>query len=82
VIQVSAAHARQHLADTIEQAAREPVLIERRGKAAAVLVGPDEFQRMRRAVEELEDIAAFDAAMAEDGADLPWEQAKADLGWV
>jgi PHD/YefM family antitoxin component YafN of YafNO toxin-antitoxin module len=73
---------RQHLADTIEQASREPVLIERRGKAAAVLVDPDEFQRMRRAVEELEDIAAFDAAMAEDGADLPWEQAKADLGWV
>jgi len=27
-------------------------------------------------------VAAFDAAMAEDGAIIPWEQVKADLGWT
>ena len=26
--------------------------------------------------------AAFDAAMAEEGANIPWEQVKHDLGWV
>jgi len=33
-------------------------------------------------VEEADDIAAFDAATAEQGPDLPWEQIKADLGWA
>ena len=33
------------------------------------------------ALEELEDIRAFDDAMAEDGENLPWEQVKAELGW-
>ena len=32
--------------------------------------------------EDAEDVAAFDAAMAEDGANIPWEQVKADLGWT
>lgn len=29
----------------------------------------------------LEDVAAFDAAMAEDGSNIPSEQVKADLAW-
>jgi hypothetical protein len=33
------------------------------------------------ALEDAEDVDAFDAAMAEAGANIPWEQAKADLGW-
>lgn len=33
------------------------------------------------AFEEAEDVAAFDAAMAEGGDSIPWEQIKADLGW-
>lgn len=28
-----------------------------------------------------EDVAAFDEAMAEDGANIPWEQVQAELGW-
>ncbi|MCU4187276.1 hypothetical protein K6U06_23135 [Acidiferrimicrobium sp. IK] len=28
-----------------------------------------------------EDVAAFDAAMAEEGDSIPWDQVKADLGW-
>ncbi len=35
-----------------------------------------------RALEEVEDVAAFDAAMAEGGDAIPWEDVKADLGWV
>jgi hypothetical protein len=37
---------------------------------------------MLDALEEQEDIAAFDAAMSEEGSSIPWEQVKADLGWV
>jgi hypothetical protein len=33
-------------------------------------------------MEETEDVAAFDAAMAEVGDNIPWEQVRADLGWV
>jgi hypothetical protein len=29
----------------------------------------------------VEDIAAFDEAMAEEGPTIPWEQVRADLGW-
>jgi hypothetical protein len=28
------------------------------------------------------DVAAFDALMAEDGDNIPWDQVKADLGWT
>jgi hypothetical protein len=33
------------------------------------------------ALEDAEDVAAFDAAMQEEGPNIPWEQVKADLGW-
>lgn len=36
---------------------------------------------MLDALEEVEDVAAFDAAMAEEGENIPWAQVKADLGW-
>ena len=32
--------------------------------------------------EDAEDVAAFDAAMAEEGDNIPWQQVKADLGWA
>ena len=34
------------------------------------------------ALEEVEDVAAFDAAMAEEGENIPWDQVKADLVWA
>jgi prevent-host-death family protein len=79
---IGVAEARKHFAEVIERAQDGPVVVERRGQAQAVVVSPAQFERMREALEELEDVAAFDAAMAEEGDSLPWEQAKADLGWV
>lgn len=32
------------------------------------------------AIEEREDIAAFDRAMAEEGSNIPWEQVQVELG--
>lgn len=81
VISVGTTEARRSFAEVLDRAAEEPVVVERHGKPAAVIVDAEEFERMREALEELEDIAAFDAAMAEEGENLPWEQAKADLGW-
>lgn len=78
---VGMADARKNLASVIERAQDEPVVIARRGRAQAVVVSPDHFEAMRDALEEAEDGRAFDDAMLEEGENLPWEQAKADLGW-
>ena len=60
----------------------EPVLIERYGKPAGVLISPERHEELLAALEELEDIRAFDDAMAEEGDNIPWDQVKADLGWT
>lgn len=79
---VNAADARNNFAEIIAQSQTEAVFIERRGEQAAVLVSPEHYERMMDALEEIEDIEAFDAAMAEEGPNIPWDQVKADLGWV
>ncbi|WP_234301191.1 type II toxin-antitoxin system Phd/YefM family antitoxin [Sphaerospermopsis aphanizomenoides] len=73
--------ARENLPAAIEQARTAPVVLERYGRPAAVLVSPEQYAEMVAALEEVEDVAAFDAAMAEEGPNIPWEQVKADLGW-
>ncbi len=35
---------------------------------------------MLEALEDQEDIAAYDAAMNEEGPNIPWDEVKADLG--
>ncbi|MHA7175765.1 type II toxin-antitoxin system Phd/YefM family antitoxin [Arthrobacter sp. Sr24] len=79
---VSVAEARTHFSDVIDRAKTEAVFIERRGQRAAVVVSPEHYERMLEALEEAEDVAAFDEAMAEEGPNIPWAQVKADLGWV
>ena len=45
-------------------------------------MSPERYELLMDALEDAEDIAAFDAAIAEEGPNIPWEQAKADLGWA
>lgn len=78
---ITVSEARRSLAQVIETAQHEAVIVERRGAAQAVVVSPAEYDRLMRSAEEIDDIAAFDAAMAEEGTSIPWEQVKADLGW-
>lgn len=59
----------------------EAVVLERYGRDAAVVISPRRYAELLEAWEEAEDVAAFDEAMAEEGLNIPWEQAKADLGW-
>ena len=79
---LSVADARKHLSSVISRAETEAVFIERRGKRAAVVVSPLQYERMMEALEDVEDVAAFDEAMAEEGPNIPWAQVKADLGWT
>lgn len=78
-MQVSAA--RGALADVIESVATEAVVLERYGTPVAVVVSPERYEELMDALEEVQDIEAFDQAMAEEGPNIPWEQVKADLGW-
>jgi PHD/YefM family antitoxin component YafN of YafNO toxin-antitoxin module len=73
--------ARGHLLDAMETARTEAVFLERRGRLAGVLLSPERYEQLMAAFEDAEDVLAFDAAMAEEGPNIPWEQVKADLGW-
>lgn len=68
---VTASEARKSFAHVFETARHEAVIVERRGEAQAVLVSPEEYERLMSAAEEIEDIAAFDAAMSEEGPSIP-----------
>ncbi|MFN2495030.1 MAG: type II toxin-antitoxin system Phd/YefM family antitoxin [Pseudonocardiaceae bacterium] len=74
--------ARENLSDAVETARTEAVFLERYGRPAAVLISPERYEQLMAALEDAEDVAAFDAAMAEEGPNLPWEQVKTDLGWT
>ncbi len=79
---MAVSEAREKLSEAVELAYSEAVFLERYGRPAAVLVSPDRYDQLMTALEEAEDIAAFDAAMSEEGDNIPWEQVKIDLGWV
>jgi antitoxin Phd len=73
---------RANLTEAVETAKTEAVILERNGHPAAVLVSPERYNELMDALEELEDAAAVDAALAEGGEPIPWEQVMRDLGWT
>jgi prevent-host-death family protein len=73
--------ARARLPEVIEQARDEAVHLTRHGKTRAVIVSPEHYARLIDALDEHDDLVAFDAAIDEEGDSIPWEQVKADLGW-
>lgn len=79
---ISVADARNNLSTVIARSQEEAVFIERRGQRAAVVVSPEQYERMLDALEDAEDATAFDMAMADEGPNIPWDQVKADLGWT
>jgi PHD/YefM family antitoxin component YafN of YafNO toxin-antitoxin module len=74
--------ARENLPEAVELARTEAVYLERYGRPAAVLVSPEQYEKLVAALEDAEDVAEFDAAMSEEGPNIPWEQVKIDLGWM
>lgn len=79
---IPVSEARDRLQDAVQTAHTEAVFLQRYGRPAAVMISPERYEQLIEAEEDAEDIAAFDAAMAEEGPDIPWEQVKADLGWA
>ncbi len=52
---VSASDAKQRFAALLDAAQREPVLIRRQNRDVAVIISPEEYERIRRSnIEELE----------------------------
>jgi antitoxin Phd len=78
---ISVSKARERLSEVVEMAQSEPVVLEHYGRRAAVVVSPGHYDEMLDAFDELQDVVAFDAALAEEGNNIPWEQVKIDLGW-
>ncbi len=82
MVRISVSKARQKLSEVVELSQSEPVELEHYGRRAAVIISPDQYDEMLEALEESQDVAAFDAAIAEAGDNIPWDQVKADLGWT
>jgi antitoxin Phd len=78
---MSVSEAREKLSEVIDAAQSEAVVLERYGRPAAVMVSLARYQELVEALEEADDEAAFDAAMADEGDNIPWDQVRADLGW-
>jgi prevent-host-death family protein len=66
-------NARRDLPTLVEKSAKEPILITLNGQEAAVMVSPSLYQEMIDAMEELEDIAAYDAAKARKEDSVLWQ---------
>ena len=66
-------NARRDLPTLVDKSAKEPILITRNGQEAAVMVSPSLYQEMIAAMEELEDIAAYDAAKARKEDSVLWQ---------
>ena len=72
--------ARRNLPSLIDKAEKEPILITRNGEEAAVLISPLFYEKALDAMEELEDIAAYDVAKARKESSVVWVEARKDLG--
>ncbi len=77
--ELSVTDARDQFPAVIAAAKKKPVRITRHGKDVAIVMDPSLYESLLEAQEELEDIAAFDTALAEKGANIPWAQVQRDL---
>ncbi|MDY0914368.1 type II toxin-antitoxin system Phd/YefM family antitoxin [Rathayibacter festucae] len=73
---ISVTDACANLSELIIRSRTEAVVIVRRGRPEAVLISPEQYERMRDALEDAEDVKAFDAALAEEGDNIPWSEAE------
>lgn len=60
-------------------AVNERYIVDESGKRVGVLLDLADYQRLREAWEELEDLRAFDAAKADSSDQIPFEQAVAEI---
>ena len=80
--ELSVTEARDQFPSVIDAAKKKPVRITRHGKDVAVVIDPSLYESLIQAQEELDDIAAFDAAMEEKSPNIPWAQVQKDLNLI
>jgi len=80
--ELSVSEAREQFPAVINQAKKKPVRITRHGKDVAIIMDPSLYESLIEAQEELDDIAAFDAAMQEKSSNIPWAQVQRDLNLI
>lgn len=73
--------ARESFPAAVELSRTEAVFLERYGQRVAVLLSPERYDELMTALEDAQDVADFDAALDEEGPNIPWEQVRVDLGW-
>ena len=78
--ELSISNARAELPAAIKKSQKAPVHILKHGEPVAVLISPTLYQEMVDAMEELEDIEAFDQAITSSERPIPWDEVKRDLG--
>lgn len=81
VTELAVSEARDHFAEVIEQArsSGEPVYVTRHGRRVAVIVDAETYDAVVEKAEDATDRRELKAAR-DDGAYVPWEAVKADLG--
>jgi len=82
---IPATQARQRWAETMDAARREPVTITQHGRGSVVLLDAVVARRALAALEDAEDAALADAALAEidaGGETVTLEQIAAELGYT
>jgi prevent-host-death family protein len=77
---MSVTEARENFSDAIATSAVEAVFIQKHGENAAVLISPERYEELMDALEEIEDMEAYDSAMADPSPNIPWEEVKRQLG--
>lgn len=80
VKEFSVSAAQEDIASLIELSSKEPILIKRSGKPVSVVISLEQYLEFVEAVEELDDIAAAEESLKDDGPSIPWEEVKKDLG--
>lgn len=81
--ELTVTEARERFSEVVETADREPVFLTRHGRRQAVVISAAQYDRLLELVEDAEDLAAADEAMAEiehGSPTIPWEDVKRDLG--
>jgi prevent-host-death family protein len=77
---MSVTEARENFSEAIATSAVEAVFIQKHGENAAVLISPERYEELMDALEEIEDMTAYDSAMADPSPNIPWEEVKRQLG--
>ena len=76
--------ARKKMAEVIELARTEAVILEKHGTPAAVVISYERYDELMDALETLEDLAALDETRAEQGDNpgplVPLEELARELG--